>query len=72
LKETALKSFKGFNRAQASVIEAAILISRINILPMKKIKKEINYLKIAIDKTAGKNEKIAWKKLIKKINNKNA
>ena len=39
---------------------------------MKKIKKEINYLKIAIDKTAGKNEKIAWKKLIKKINNKNA
>jgi len=72
LKETALKSFKGFNRAQASVIEAAILISRINILPMKKIKKEINYLKIAIDKTAGQSEKIAWKKLIKNINNKNA
>ena len=71
LKETALKSFKGFNRAQSSIIEAAILFSRIKILSMKKIKKEINYLKIAIDKTAGKNEKTAWKKLIKRINNKN-
>ena len=55
-----------------SVIEAAILVSRIDMLSIKKIKKEINYLQIAIDKTAGKNEKIAWKKLIKKINNKNA
>ena len=72
LKETSIGSFKGFNRAQLSVIEAAILVSRIDILPMKKIKKEINYLKIAIDKTAGKNEKIAWKKLIKEINKKNA
>ena len=72
LKETSIDSFKGFNRAQLSVIEAAILVSRIDILPTKKIKKEINYLQIAIDKTAGKNEKIAWKKLIKKINNKNA
>ena len=71
LKKTTLKSFKGFNRAQSSIIEAAILVSRIKIIPMKKIKKEINYLKIAIDKTAGKNEKIAWKKLIKRINNKN-
>ena len=72
LKETSIDSFKGFNRAQLSVIEAAILVSRINILPMKKIKKQINYLQVAIDKTAGKNEKIAWKKLIKKINDKNA
>ena len=67
LKETLIDSFKGFNRAQLSVIEAAILVSRIDILPKEKIKKEINYLQIAIDKTAGKNEKIAWKKLIKKI-----
>ena len=68
LKETSLGSFKGFNRAQLSVIEAAILVSRIKILPVTKIKKELNYLKIAVDKTAGKKEKIAWTKLIKKIN----
>ena len=37
------------------------------------IKEHANLLgKIAINKTAGKNEKIAWKKLIKKINDKNA
>ncbi len=71
IKETSNYSFKGFNRAQLAVIEAAILVSRINIIPIKKIKNEIKYLKIAIDKTAGKNEKIAWKKLLKKINNKN-
>ena len=70
IKETSLNTFKGFNRAQSSVIEAAILVSRLNILPIKKIKEEIKYLRIAIDKTAGTTEKIAWKKLIKKINNK--
>ena len=67
-----IKPFKGFNRAQAAVIEAAILVSRIQILPLKKIKKELQYLKIAIEKTAGNNEKIAWKKLMNKINSKNA
>jgi len=72
LKETSLGPFKGFNRAQLSVIEAAILFSRIDILPINKIKREINYLQIAIDKTAGITEKIAWNKLIKEIKNKNA
>ena len=46
LKKTALKSFKGFNRAQSSIIEAAILVSRIKIIPMKKIKKEFYSLLI--------------------------
>mgnify|MGYP001158370980 FL=1 len=72
LNESMIKPFKGFNRAQAAVIEAAILVSRIQILPLKKIKKELQYLKIAIEKTAGNNEKIAWKKLMNKINSKNA
>ena len=67
LNETMIKSFKGFNRAQAAVIEGAILISRLEILPLKKIKKEMQYLQIAVDKTAGSNEKIAWTKLMKKI-----
>jgi len=67
-----LKPFRGFNRAQASIIEAAILISRLKILPLKKIKKEIKHLQIAVEKTAGINEKIAWKKLMNKINSQNA
>ena len=52
--------FHGFNRAQAAVIEAAILISRLERLPLDKIEREMAYLTIAIDKTAGPVEQEAW------------
>ena len=52
--------FKGFNRAQYSVLEAAILISRLEWLPMEKIEAEINYLRIGLEKTAGERELEAW------------
>ena len=67
LNEISHASFRGFNRAQAAVIEAAILVSRLQILPAEKIKQEINYLAIAIGKTAGKRELEAWSWLIDKI-----
>jgi len=53
-------AFKGFNRAQAAVLEAAILVSRLDRLADEKIRAEIAYLKIAIDKTAGEKELMAW------------
>jgi hypothetical protein len=52
--------FKGFNRAQYSVLEAAILISRLNRLPIEKIEAEISYLRIGLEKTAGNRELEAW------------
>ncbi|HUN92516.1 MAG TPA: DUF447 domain-containing protein [Burkholderiaceae bacterium] len=52
--------FPGFNRAQAAVIEAAILVSRLRMLPAQKIDAEIAYLSIAVDKTAGPAEREAW------------
>lgn len=52
--------FSGFNRAQAAVIEAAVLVSRLGMLPVEKIANEIAYLRIAIDKTAGPQERMAW------------
>jgi uncharacterized protein len=52
--------FKGFNRAQFSVLEAAILISRLDMLPLQKIESEIEYLRIGLDKTAGEREWEAW------------
>jgi len=55
-----IKPFLGFNRAQFSVIEAAVLLSRLGMIPMEKIDREIEYLKIGIDKTAGPNELEAW------------
>lgn len=52
--------FRGFNRAQAAVIEAAILVSRLGMLPEEKIVTEMEYLSIAIHKTAGPTELEAW------------
>lgn len=52
--------FAGFNRAQAAVIEAAVLVSRLAMLPREKVESEMEYLQIAIDKTAGPAEFEAW------------
>jgi uncharacterized protein len=59
--------FKGFNRAQAAVIEAAILASRLHMLPREKIERELAYLQIAVEKTAGPREHEAWRLLVEKI-----
>jgi len=59
--------FKGFNRAQAAVIEAAILTSRLHMLPREKIERELAYLQIAVEKTAGPREHEAWRLLVEKI-----
>lgn len=59
--------FRGFNRAQSAVIDAAILVSRLSMLPVEKIQQEIAYLTIAIDKTAGPRELEAWAWLMAKI-----
>jgi uncharacterized protein len=52
--------FIGFNRAQAAVIEGAVLVSRLHMLPPEKVDTEMNYLQIAIDKTASAAEREAW------------
>jgi hypothetical protein len=39
------------------------------MLSEEKIKQELEYLTIAIEKTAGENEKIAWQWLMDKIEN---
>jgi len=52
--------FAGFNRAQAAIIEGAVLVSRLHMLPASKIDSEMAYLQIAIDKTAGPGEREAW------------
>ena len=59
--------FRGYNRAQAAVLEAAILASRLDMLAWGKIDQELAYLKIAIDKTAGPRELEAWTWLMEKI-----
>ncbi|MFM9913937.1 MAG: DUF447 domain-containing protein [Methylophilaceae bacterium] len=61
--------FRGFNRAQAAVIELAVLVSRLQFLSADKIDAEIQYLSIAIAKTAGEREQEAWEWLMEAVEN---
>ena len=59
--------FEGLNRAKAAVVEAAILVSRLQFLPRHKIESEIAYLEIAVAKTAGPAEQEAWDWLMQHV-----
>ena len=59
--------FEGYNRAQAAVLELAILVSRLDRLPDEKIRREIEYLEIAVEKTAGDREQEAWGWLMDRV-----
>lgn len=63
------RPFRGFNRAQSAVIELAVLVSRLHMLPIDKIDAELAYLQIAIEKTAGPRELEAWGWLTEAIDN---
>ena len=60
--------FQGFNRAQAAVVELAILVSRLHMLPQEKVEREMAYLAIAVEKTAGPVEWEAWSWLTEAAN----
>ena len=64
LHEASHAPFRGLNRAQAAVLEAAILVSRVHMLPRAKVEQELGYLAIAIAKTAGAAELEAWQWLM--------
>lgn len=57
----------GFNRAQAAVLELAVLSTRLSMLPPDKVESELKYLEIAISKTAGPREQEAWGWLMDRI-----
>jgi len=61
------RPFQGFNRAQAAVLELAILVSRLDRLSPEKVAQEIEYLQIAIGKTAGPRELTAWRWLMERV-----
>ena len=42
------------------MVEGAVLVSRLHMLPAAKVDAEMSYLQIAIDKTAGPEEHEAW------------
>jgi uncharacterized protein len=52
--------FQGFNRAQAAVIEGAVLVSRLHLLPRAEVEAELARLEIVVGKTGGAVEAEAW------------
>lgn len=55
-----IRDFFGFNRAKHAVVEAAILATRVAILPIEQIQDEMRRLAIPVEKTAGEQEKRAF------------
>ena len=67
VETVAVTAWPGYNRAQNAVLEAAILSTRLSMLPPEKVAAEIAYLSIAIEKTAGPAEREAWGWIIDRI-----
>lgn len=67
LYEASHRPWGGYNRAQAAVIELAVLTTRLSMLPKEKIDAELKYLEIAVSKTAGPREEEAWGWLMEKV-----
>ncbi len=66
--EESHRAWEGFNRAQAAVLELAVLTTRLKMLSPEKVESELKYLEIAISKTAGPREEEAWEWLMEKLN----
>jgi hypothetical protein len=65
--EASHRALAGFNRAQAAILEAAILSTRLHLLPPEKVVSEMKYLAIAVSKTAGPAEQEAWSWIEEKV-----
>ena len=54
------RPFFGFNRARHAVLEAAILSTRLHLLPRQHVVDMISFLEPAVEKTGGMEEKFAF------------
>ena len=55
-----IRDFFGFNRAKHAVVEAAILATRIGIVPRQEIEQEFARLAVLVEKTGGPRERQAF------------
>ncbi len=58
-----LRDFFGWNRAKHAVLEAAILATRVHLLPPDEIQRQYGALRAIVDKTAGESEHRAFELL---------
>jgi hypothetical protein len=57
------REFIGFNRARHAVLEAAILCTRLHLIPPADVDADFARLRIPVEKTAGPREWEAWRLL---------
>lgn len=62
-----LRDFWGFNRAKHAVVEAAILATRIGLIPLDTIDEELRRLHVLVEKTGGPAEHRAFEFLVQTI-----
>ena len=67
IHQNEIRPFWGWNRARHSILELAILASRVHMLDRSVIDDELNRHKIIIEKTAGTREMAAWELLKKRL-----
>jgi hypothetical protein len=63
-----LRDFFGFNRAKHAVVEAAILATRVHLLPPDEIQEQVRRLGPLVEKTGGGQEHRAFALLVDYIN----
>jgi hypothetical protein len=61
------RDFFGFNRAKHAVVEAAILATRVEILPLDEILEEFRRLTAPVEKTGGPAERAAFDLLLEYV-----
>lgn len=57
------RPFLGFNRARHAVLEAAILATRVHLLPPEDIRTQMTWLQSAVEKTGDQPELLAFRML---------
>lgn len=62
-----LRDFFGFNRAKHAVIEAAVLATRIDLLPLDEVLREFRRLAAPVEKTGGDDELAAFSLLLEHV-----
>jgi hypothetical protein len=55
-----LREFFGLNRAKHAVVEAAILATRLHLIPVDEVRSEYRKLRVLVDKTGGPTEHEAF------------
>ncbi len=60
IQQGELRAFWGWNRARHALLEAAILISRAQLMQPGELQRQLSALRSAIEKTAGPREQLAW------------